>query len=131
MQYETLPTSSLAPFVRLNNISLNGVEITRIGGKPIDAGVGIKHTPATYDPSRPFLEIDAELVICAKTVEGHAKADVHLAEALAAAGEFALAPRGAIMVFLVVSMSTAAGLGIGQSGAWSGYVISYSLAQIG
>lgn len=122
MQYETLPTSSLAPFVRLNNISLNGIEITRIGGKPIDAGVGIKHTPATYDPSRPFLKIDAELVICAKTVEGHAKADVHLAEALAAAGEFALAPRGALMVFLVVSMSTAAGLGIGQSGAWSGYI---------
>ncbi|RPA89462.1 SET domain-containing protein [Choiromyces venosus 120613-1] len=122
MQYETLPTSSLAPFIRLNNISLNGVEIAHIGGEPIDAGVGIKHTPTTYDPSRPFLNIGAELVICAKTVEGHAKADVHLAETLTAAREFTLTPRGAIMVFLVVSMSTAAGLGIGQSGAWSGYV---------
>ncbi|CAZ81753.1 unnamed protein product [Tuber melanosporum] len=122
MHYETLPTSSLAPFIRLNNISLNGVEIARIGGEPIDAGVGVKHAPTAYDPSRPFLNIDAELVVCAKTVEGHAKADVHLAEALAAAGEFTLAPRGAIMVFLVMSMSTAAGLGIGRSGAWSEYI---------
>ncbi|CUS14122.1 unnamed protein product [Tuber aestivum] len=122
MQCETLPTSSLAPFIRLNNISLNGIETARIGGQPIDAGIGIKHTPTTYDPSRPFLKIGADLVVCAKTVEEYAKADVHLAEALAAAGEFTLAPRGAIMVFLVVSMSTAAGLGIGQSGPWSEYI---------
>ncbi|PWW78273.1 SET domain-containing protein, partial [Tuber magnatum] len=122
MQYETLPTSSLAPFIRLNNISLNGVEAARIGGEPIDAGVGIKHTPATYDPSHPFLKIGGELVVCAKTVEEHAKADVHLAEALTAAGELTSTPRGAVMVFLVVSMSTAAGLEIGRSGPWSEYI---------
>jgi hypothetical protein len=70
---------------------------------------------------RALLTLDGDLVICAKTVEVYAKADVHLGEALAAAGGFSRTPRGAIMVFLIVSMSAAAGLGIGQCGAWSGY----------
>lgn len=121
MHYEPLPPSALTPFARFNNIDLNGVEATHIGGEPLDAGIGLKYSASSHDPSRPLVTIDRDLILCAKTVEEHAKTDVRLAEALAAVGGFAHTPRGAIMVFLIVYMSAAAGAGVGKSGAWSVY----------
>lgn len=76
-----------------------------------------------YDPTQPLLTVDQDLVVCATSVEEWAKSDAHLAEVLRAVGDFALTPRGAIMVFLVVQWSTAGGLEVGHRGCWSEYVL--------
>lgn len=115
MHTPSLPITSLPAFAHLTSIHLNGLTTAPVNG----AGVGLQHTRARYDAARPLLTIDRDLVVCAATVETQAKADAQLAEVLRAVGDFALTPRGAIMVFLVVAMSTAAGLEVGRRGNWS------------
>lgn len=113
MHVQKLPHSFLPAFAHLNNIHLNGLTIGPIPG----AGIGLKHTHE-YHVSCPFLTIGRDLVVCAATVEEYAKSDPHLAEVLNAVGEFALTPRGTIMVFLAMAWSTAAGLQVGQRTSW-------------
>lgn len=114
MHVQQLPHTSLPAFAHLSNITLNGLAIAPVPG----AGIGLAHCARDYDASRPLLTIDRDLVVCAATVEEHAKSDPHLAEVLRAVGDFAMTPRGAIMVFLAMVWSTAAGLGVGQRRSW-------------
>jgi hypothetical protein len=115
MHLTHLPPASLPAFAHLNQIHLALKPVTTPS-----SGTGLHFSStAADDDSGPLVKIPQDLILCASTVEARAKYDHHLAEVLKAVGEFARSPRGAIMVFLLVSFSTAAGLGVGQRGAWS------------
>ncbi|KAL0637942.1 hypothetical protein Q9L58_003020 [Maublancomyces gigas] len=118
MQIPHHPTTSLPAFAHLSNIRLNGLSLHTTS----TAGTGLQFTSRDHDASRPLLTVGRDLVVCAATVEEYAKSDPHLAEVLRAVGEFAMTPRGAIMLFLVVTWGVAAGLGVGQRTGWCEYV---------
>ncbi|KAH8147573.1 uncharacterized protein LAJ45_08400 [Morchella importuna] len=118
MHLTHLPPGSLPAFAHLNQIHLALKPVTTPSS---GTGLHFSSTDAA-DDSGPLVKIPQDLILCASTVEARAKYDHHLAEVLKAVGEFARSPRGAIMVFLLVSFSTAAGLGVGQRGTWSEYV---------
>lgn len=116
MNLTHLPPSSLPAFAHLNQIHL---ELKPVITPSSGTGLHFSSTDAAADDSGPLVKIPQDLILCASTVEARAKYDHHLAEVLKAVGEFARSPRGAIIVFLLFSFSTAAGLGVGQRGAWS------------
>lgn len=121
MQIPHHPTTSLPAFAHLSNIRLNGLSLHTTS----TAGTGLQFTSRDHDASRPLLTVGRDLVVCAATVEEYAKSDPHLAEVLRAVGEFAMTPRGAIMLFLVVTWGVAAGLGVGQRTGWCEWVVYF------
>jgi hypothetical protein len=58
------------------------------------------------------------LVLSHATIEATSKSDRHLHDVLSAAGTLAHNPRVAAMLFLLLRMSTAAGLIAGERDAW-------------
>ncbi|KAI5853974.1 hypothetical protein BZA05DRAFT_275867 [Tricharina praecox] len=120
MHIPPLPISSLPQFLHFHSIALNGISPVHLGGAPIDLGVALTFTSA-HDPTKPLLRVSPTLVLSHATIEAASKSDRHLHDALSAAGALAHNPRIAAMIFLLLRMSTAAGLVAGERDAWCEY----------
>jgi hypothetical protein len=118
MQIPALPTTSLPQFLHFQPITLNGVAVKHLGGHPIDRGIAIFSNPP-HAADSPLLRVSPSLILSQASIEAASKSDRHLHDALAAAGPLAYTPRGACIIFLLLRMSTAAGLlAGGERDAW-------------
>jgi hypothetical protein len=119
MQIPALPTTSLPQFLHFQPITLNGVSVKHLGGDPIDLGIALLSNPPHSPADSPLLRVSPSLILSQASVEATSKSDRHLHDALTAAGPLAYKPRGACIIFLLLRMSTAAGLLVGgERDAW-------------
>ncbi|KAK6515057.1 hypothetical protein TWF506_007408 [Arthrobotrys conoides] len=126
MYREFLSSDALPAWASFNNINFNGIRVEYVGGEPVDSGLAVKLQPSKLDSSRPLLRVPRHLILCQDMVDAHAKSDMHLREALAAAGPLAMTPRGAIIIFLIMKITNAVSLSepksVGVKCAWTEYV---------
>ncbi|KAA8902599.1 hypothetical protein FN846DRAFT_84883 [Sphaerosporella brunnea] len=122
MHIPALPTTSLPQFLHFQPVTLNGVSAKHLGGDPIDLGIALLFSPP-HTADAPLLRISPSLILSQANIEAASKSDRHLRDALAAAGSLAYTPRGACIIFLLLRMSTAAGLlAGGERDAWCEYI---------
>ncbi|KAI5793109.1 hypothetical protein EDC01DRAFT_655210 [Geopyxis carbonaria] len=122
MKIPYITIDELPKFCSLQPICLYDLTITHLGGYPIDAGIALKYSGSPSYTATPLLRVDNSIILCATTIDVSSKSDHQLGELLASASSFTMTERGQIMTFLVLRMSTAAGLGVGAKDAWSEYV---------
>lgn len=85
MRREVLPAERLAPWARLNNVDLNGVEISSLDNS---RGSGIIATWES-DNGAILINVPRDLVISLENVWIYARSDKHLLQVLEAVGEYA------------------------------------------
>ncbi|EWC44166.1 hypothetical protein DRE_06991 [Drechslerella stenobrocha 248] len=126
MYREFLSSDALPAWATFNSIAYNGIRVEYVGGEPVDSGLAVKLQPAKLDSARPLLRVPRHLILCQDMVDAHAKSDMHLREALAAAGPLAMTPRGAIIIFLIMKITNAATLSepgsVGVKCPWTEYI---------
>ncbi|KAK6332900.1 hypothetical protein TWF696_002919 [Orbilia brochopaga] len=126
MYREFLSSDALPAWATFNNITINGIRVEYVGGEPVDSGLAIKLQPSKLDSARPLLRVPRHLILCQDVVDAHAKTDMHLREALAAAGPLAMTPRGSIIIFLIMKITNGASLSepksVGVKCPWTEYV---------
>lgn len=87
MRRETLPSSLLAPWARLNGVVMNGVRIDhRADGRGYSL-VAERDIPDAA--AAPLLMVPGDLVLSAEAVRGQARFDGHLKQLLDVAPELA------------------------------------------
>lgn len=84
MKREQLPISALPAYAKLNDISFRGVSVRDLGEKGFGVAAEIPLTSGDGGPS--LLHIPHSLILCAETVEEHAKFDQHFRQLLDVAG---------------------------------------------
>ncbi|KAI5820513.1 hypothetical protein BZA77DRAFT_336437 [Pyronema omphalodes] len=122
MQIPHLTPDALPSFIHLQPIHLNGLEPVHLGGSPIDLGIALQHTPTDYNPAHPLLRVSPDIILSQQNIDVASKSDHLLYSALQAAGTLAYSPRGAICIYLLLRLGTAAGLAKGERDAWCEYV---------
>lgn len=83
MHRETLPSSQLAAWTRLNNVQSNGVMITTMLG---NRGLGLVATAESDNPL--LMTVPSELVLSLEIVWIYAKSDRYLRQILEATGDY-------------------------------------------
>lgn len=86
MRRDQLPITALHAYAKLNDISFRGVGVQDLGAKGY--GLAAERSLDSKDAIEPLnlLHIPHALILCAETVEEHAKFDHHFHDLLDAAG---------------------------------------------
>lgn len=148
MRRQTLPITALPVWAQLNGIDFHGVGIERLVDHGIDKGSAVvaRRELSRKEENERLMLVPKDLILSLEAVGNYAKSDKHLREVLEAVGDSArvrgpssscVAPsrddgaegcqtaRGAILIFLLLQLTTAAPDGeerIGVSGPWTEYV---------
>ena len=85
MRWEVLPVERLAPWAKINNVDLNGVEVSSLDNS---RGSGIIATWAS-DNGAILINVPQDLVLSLENVWVYARSDKHLLKVLEAVGEYA------------------------------------------
>ena len=87
MLRERLPPTALSAWATLNNVEYHGVHIRYLGDNQGFGAVAQRTGP--IQKGQVLMNIPADLILAAETVENWAKTDRHLRELLSAVGELA------------------------------------------
>ncbi|KAA6406815.1 MAG: hypothetical protein FRX48_09313 [Lasallia pustulata] len=121
MQRKLLPIETLPAWAELNNVEFDGVKVSSL---PAGKGSGVVATAAHSEDGAILMRVPQELVLSLGNVWMYAKSDQHLREVLEATGEYARTARGAILIFLLLQVTSTSLLPvkIGASNPFTGYV---------
>lgn len=86
MNRQILTAVSAAQWAQLNNVELNGIEISKLPGSK-GFGIVAKHDIADENPI--LMTVPKDLILSLENVWLYAKSDRHLQEVLNAVGDFA------------------------------------------
>lgn len=85
MHRETLPIDQLAAWTRLNNVEINGIQITALQG---NRGSGLVTTADRSTDQSLLITVPNDLVLSLGNVWVYAKSDNHLRQVLEATGNY-------------------------------------------
>ncbi len=91
MRRQTLPTTALPGWARLNGIEFDGVGIERLTDHGIDKGSAVvaRRELTREGGNEQLMLVPKDLILSLEAVWNYAKSDKHLREVLEAAGVFA------------------------------------------
>ncbi|QIW95547.1 hypothetical protein AMS68_001065 [Peltaster fructicola] len=114
----TVPRESFRAWSELNDVVLHDLEVTSISGKG-SALAAAKDIANTENGAECLLTVPRGLILSLESVRGHALVDQDFREVLESVEDFGRSARGAILVFLLLQVSTACELETGTFGVHS------------
>lgn len=90
MHLEKLPVSAILEWIKLNDISFNGVNISDLRS---DIGLGVVGDGGNSERTGPLMLVPADLILSVQNIFIFAKSDQHLREVLEAAGDYSRVPQ--------------------------------------